>query len=105
MMGLSLHNTIAVIEGYIGRKTPFVRTPKFNINKARERWQVNQYIRHSLSWLTYAEGLLAVYFIGGIGLGIFLHEYRMFFLHLMLAVGFGMVFVYSLSHSAATRRS
>lgn len=105
MMGLSLHNTIAVIEGYMGRRTPFIRTPKFNVNKAGERWQANKYIGRSLSWLTYAEGLLAIYFIGGIASGIFLHDYRMIFLHFMLAVGFGMVFVYSLTHSVAVRRS
>ena len=28
-MGLSWHNSLAVVEGYIGKKTPFVRTPKF----------------------------------------------------------------------------
>jgi hypothetical protein len=27
-MGMSLHNALAVIEGYSGKKTPFIRTPK-----------------------------------------------------------------------------
>ena len=31
-MGFSLHNTIAVLEGHLGKKSEFVRTPKFNIN-------------------------------------------------------------------------
>ena len=30
-LGLSVHNAVAVFEGLIGKKTPFVRTPKFNI--------------------------------------------------------------------------
>ena len=30
-MGFSLHNTIAVLEGHFGKKSEFVRTPKFNI--------------------------------------------------------------------------
>jgi hypothetical protein len=38
-MGLSLHNSIAVLQGFWGKKTPFVRTPKFNIVGNRGNWQ------------------------------------------------------------------
>ena len=31
-MGFSLHNSIAVLEGHFGKRSDFVRTPKFNIN-------------------------------------------------------------------------
>ena len=31
-MGFSVHNSVAVIEGHLGKKSEFVRTPKFNIN-------------------------------------------------------------------------
>ena len=96
MMGLSLHNTIAVIEGYMGRKTPFVRTPKFNVKTAADSWAANKYISRRISWLTVVEGLLAFYFLGGLALAIYIHDYRMFFLHIMLMVGFGMVTIYSL---------
>jgi len=102
MMGLSLHNTIAVIEGYAGRKTPFVRTPKFNVKAAHDRWDANKYVSRQLSWLTLAEGLLMLYFFGGLVLAFYVHDFRMFFLHIMLMVGFGMVCVYSLIQ--ATRR-
>jgi len=103
MMGLSLHNTIAVIEGYIGRKTPFVRTPKFNVKLAGDRWDANKYVSRKISWLALAEGALAIYFLGGLVLAFYVQDFRMFFLHIMLMVGFGMVFVYSLVH--AGRRS
>ncbi|MGF7218424.1 cellulose synthase/poly-beta-1,6-N-acetylglucosamine synthase-like glycosyltransferase [Spirosoma lacussanchae] len=99
MMGLSLHNTIAVIEGYIGRKTPFVRTPKFNVKAATDSWAANKYVSRQLSWLTMAEGLLMLYFLGGLVLAFYVQDFRMFFLHIMLMVGFGMVFVYSLVHA------
>lgn len=99
MMGLSLHNTIAVVEGYIGRKTPFVRTPKFNVQKGSDNWQSNVYIVQSLPWLTVVEGVMMLYFLAGIGLGLYLHDYRMLFFHSMLVVGFGIVFGYSLWHS------
>ncbi|WP_375447509.1 cellulose synthase family protein [uncultured Fibrella sp.] len=99
MMGLSLHNAIAVIEGYIGRKTPFVRTPKFNVQKGSDSWRSNVYMASGFPWLTLLEGGMLLYFVGGIALGVYLHDYRMLFFHCMLAAGFGMVFVYSLLHT------
>ena len=99
MMGLSLHNTIAVIEGYAGRKTPFVRTPKFNVKTAGDNWATNKYISRRISWLTVAEGILALYFLGGLALAIYIQDFRMFFLHVMLMVGFGMVTIYSISQA------
>jgi hypothetical protein len=105
MMGLSLHNTIAVIEGYLGKKTPFVRTPKFNANKTGDQWGSNQYIGRQLTWLTLAEGLLTLYFVGGLVLAFYVSDFRMFFLHIMFMVGFGMVCLYSLTHSLTVRRT
>ncbi|WP_461076641.1 cellulose synthase family protein [Spirosoma flavus] len=103
MMGLSLHNTIAVIEGYIGRKTPFVRTPKFNVKATGDSWAANKYINRKPSWLTIAEGFLALYFLGGLALAFTIQDFRMFFLHIMLMVGFGMVAFYSLLQAGRQR--
>jgi len=105
MMGLSLHNTIAVIEGYMGKKTPFVRTPKFNANKTGDQWGTNKYIGRQITWLTAAEGILALYFVGGLVLAFYVSDFRMFFLHIMFMVGFGMVCLYSLTHSLTVRRT
>lgn len=100
MMGLSLHNTIAVVEGYIGRKTPFVRTPKFNVKAASDSWAANKYVSRKLNWLTLVEGTLTLYFLGGLALAFYVNDFQMFFLHIMLMVGFGMVFIYSLVHAS-----
>jgi cellulose synthase/poly-beta-1,6-N-acetylglucosamine synthase-like glycosyltransferase len=100
MMGLSLHNTIAVIEGYVGRKTPFVRTPKFNVKAATDSWAANKYVSRQISWLTIVEGLLSIYFLGGLALAVYIQDFRMFFLHIMLMIGFGMVAIYSLLQAA-----
>lgn len=99
MMGLSLHNAIAVIEGYLGRKTPFVRTPKFNVKNGTDSWNANKYVSRKLGWLAVAEGVLALYFLGGLALAVYINDFRMFALHVMLMVGFGMVFGYSLAHA------
>ncbi|MBT8179923.1 MAG: glycosyltransferase, partial [Eudoraea sp.] len=37
-LGFSLHNTVAVLEGYMGKRSEFVRTPKFNINSLTDSW-------------------------------------------------------------------
>jgi cellulose synthase/poly-beta-1,6-N-acetylglucosamine synthase-like glycosyltransferase len=94
-MGLSLHNAVAVVEGYLGRKTPFIRTPKFNINKTSDKWGSNVYIRTSFSPMIIAEGLMMLYFIYGIVTGIRLHDYGLLPFHIMLAAGYGLVFYFS----------
>ncbi|GAB3246807.1 glycosyltransferase family 2 protein [Larkinella harenae] len=107
MMGLSLHNTIAVIEGFAGRKTPFIRTPKFNVKASGDTWRTNKYLRIDLNsgtnWLTISEGALMLYFLFGIGLGFYFGHYNMLVFHCMLAMGFGLVFLYSLFHAHIKR--
>ena len=99
MLGLSLHNTIAVIEGYAGRKTPFVRTPKFNVTTAADSWDANKYVSRRINWLTVVEGFMTLYFMGALALAVSLNDFRLFALHIMLVVGFGMVFIYSLTQA------
>jgi cellulose synthase/poly-beta-1,6-N-acetylglucosamine synthase-like glycosyltransferase len=94
-MGLSLHNGLAVLEGLIGRKTPFIRTPKFNVTLKGDSWKHNSYIKTKINWLTLMEGILCLYFLFGIAAGITLHDGGLIFFHAMLALGFGSVFFYS----------
>lgn len=98
-MGLSLHNAIAVVEGYIGRKTPFVRTPKFNINLSGTSFKGNRYLSHKISPLTVVEVLLTLYFIGGIYLAWATKDFGLVPFHLMLILGFGFVSFYTIKHS------
>lgn len=94
-MGLSLHNAVAVMEGYLGFKTPFIRTPKFNITSKKDSWKGNVYMKRSVSFLTILEGLLSLYFLFGIGYGLAVADYGLILFHLMLSIGFGGVFLYS----------
>lgn len=98
-MGLSLHNAIAVIEGYIGKKTPFIRTPKFNSDSTMN-WKQNKYLVSAVNPLTILEGLLAIYFLSGIFFAFHYHDYGLLPLHLMLSFGFGSVCYYSFAHSS-----
>ena len=98
-MGLSLHNSIAVIEGYIGRKTPFVRTPKFAIADTKSSWTDKKYRALKANPITVVEALLSIYFIFAVGLGIYFLEFGLMPFHVMLAVGFGYVAWYSFKHT------
>lgn len=98
-MGLSLHNAIAVIEGYMGKKTPFIRTPKFNITANKDAWKGNQYLVSSVSFLTIFEFLFALYFGYGIYKAFSYNDFVMLPFHIMLFLGFGYVSFYSLFHS------
>ncbi len=94
-MGLALHNGVAVMEGLLGRKTAFIRTPKFNVSDLKESWKGNHYADTSFNWMTLLEGILCLYFISGIVAGFYLHDGGLMFFHFMLTLGFGAVFYYS----------
>ncbi len=98
-MGLSLHNGLAVLEGLVGRKTPFIRTPKFNVTNKQDSWLGNSYVRSRITVNILLEALLCIYFIFGIAAGIWLKDPGLIFFHVMLALGFGSVFFYSLKAS------
>ena len=101
-MGLALHNAVAVLEGYFGRKTSFMRTPKFNIRSSEQSWKGNRYLESRVSWITVVEALLALYFTGGLLLAFVTGDFGLFPFHLMLALGYAIVFYYSVSHSRRT---
>ena len=99
-MGFSLHNTIAVLEGHLGKKSEFVRTPKFNINNTKDSWRKNKYIRKKVSLKVIIEGILTLYFAYGMYsafvVGNLEGDFGLFPFHLMLFFGFGYVFYKSI---------
>ena len=100
-MGFSLHNTIAVLEGHLGKKSEFVRTPKFNISKFKDNLKKNKYIKKTVSVHVIFEGLLMLYFAFGMYSAFIVGDqggdFGLFPFHLMLFLGFGFVFFKSLS--------
>lgn len=95
-LGFSLHNLIAVLEGYSGKKSEFVRTPKFNISTLKDSWKGNKYINTKLSPNMILEFLLLLYFMFGLYSAVILGDYGLVPFHLMLCFGFGFVFYKSL---------
>ena len=100
-MGFSLHNSIAVIEGHVGKSSDFVRTPKFNISSIKDSWKGNKYLRKKLSFNVVIEGLLMLYFAFGMYSAFIVGDqggdFGLFPFHLMLFLGFGYVFFKSIS--------
>jgi cellulose synthase/poly-beta-1,6-N-acetylglucosamine synthase-like glycosyltransferase len=100
-MGFSLHNSIAVLEGHWGKKSEFVRTPKFNISTIKDSWKKNKYIKKTISIHVIFEGLLMSYFGFGMYSAFIVGDqggdFGLFPFHLMLFLGFGYVFIKSIT--------
>ncbi len=103
-MGFSLHNSIAVVEGHLGKRSDFIRTPKFNINTLTDSWKNNKYLKKNISINVIFEGLLMLYFAFGMYYAFVVGDqggdFGLFPFHLMLFLGFGFVFFKSLTTKA-----
>ncbi|WP_035715744.1 cellulose synthase family protein [Christiangramia echinicola] len=95
-MGFSVHNTLAVLEGHFGKRSEFIRTPKFNINSGKDSWKGNTYLTNRFSKNVIIEGLLFLYFGFAIWSAFKLNDFGLLIFHLMLFTGFGFVFFKSL---------
>ncbi len=96
-LGFSLHNTVAVLEGHMGKRSEFVRTPKFNINSLKDSWKGNKYLVKKISPNTILEFGLMLYFLFGMYSAIPLNDFGLFPFHFMLFLGFGFVFLKSVT--------
>lgn len=95
-MGLALSNSVAVIEGYLGIKSAFIRTPKFNVKKKNGEKIENKYDKKGISIITIGEGILFLVF-GFTAINRLLHgDLGMLPFHLMLSIGYATVFYYSI---------
>ncbi|SIS69956.1 cellulose synthase family protein [Belliella pelovolcani] len=93
-MGLSIHNAQAVWEGLTGKKSPFIRTPKYNLSES-ESWKKNSYHQLKVPMTTYLEGIMSVVFLFMVVMSIYFQTYEMLVFHAMLALGFTLVSIES----------
>ncbi|MBI5857565.1 MAG: glycosyltransferase [Sphingobacteriales bacterium] len=94
-LGFSLHNSLAVAEAYAGKKSEFIRTPKFNINKLTDSWKGNQYLNTKISINAILETLLLLYFGFGLYSAFIVNDFAMIPFHIMLFAGYGYVVINS----------
>ncbi len=98
-MGLSLYNSIAVMEGYLGIRSPFIRTPKFNIIGTQRSVTGNRYIRSRVPLIAVVEGSLAIYFGLALWFGWQHGLYPFVPYHALLMLGFAGITFYTVKHS------
>jgi len=99
VMGFSIHNSIAVLEGHFGKKSPFVRTPKYNIYADTKAVNTESYSSKKRSVYTYIEGGFALYFLFGLYSAFTVSnggDFGLFPFHLLLFIGFASISIFGL---------
>jgi hypothetical protein len=95
-VGMGLNNTQAVIEALVGKRSPFERTPKFNVTSGGAVARGRRY-RTRASWSVVGEFVLAGVCLVASVLAVTLKEYAALPFLLMWGGGYGMVIYYSIS--------
>lgn len=98
-MGLSLHNSRAVIQGYMGKKTPFIRTPKFNLMSKSDNWKHVKYTSRKIPGGALGEVFMTLYFGTGVLMSFYFHDFAVLPFLLMQVFGFGAVGFVSMRHA------
>ena len=80
------------MQGYLGIKSGFVRTPKFNAGTKEGEMLNSLYADSNINWLNFVEGLLILYFLFGLVQAISFKNYGTVPLLLLAVSGFSMVF-------------
>ncbi|HEY9517492.1 MAG TPA: glycosyltransferase [Gemmatimonadaceae bacterium] len=96
-IGLSVNNAQAALEGLFGKKSPFIRTPKYHITTRGESWKEKQY-RSPVRWTTVGELLLGMYTVAGLAYAIWMQEYGAIPFLVLFASGYLLIAVYSIRH-------
>jgi cellulose synthase/poly-beta-1,6-N-acetylglucosamine synthase-like glycosyltransferase len=81
-LAMSVQNAVAVMQGFAGLQSPFVRTPKFNNASGK-----NAYNQQKWSWITWLEISLLLYFLYGIGLSVYHNDYFLLFFFVLMCAG------------------
>lgn len=98
-LGMSLYMTIGIIEGYLGKKSEFVRTPKFNITGKKDSNVASNYQRIQITPLLLLEFLLFAYGVFQIVYHLQNNNIPMFLFASAFALGFGYNVFSTLYHS------
>jgi len=100
-MGLSFHNAIAALSGWCGIKTPFVRTPKFNLCSDNTHWKSKLYNESHARWSVAGEFFMFIYCAAAVVAAFCRQEFFMTPMHLLGILGYGTVLVLSIRHRAS----
>ncbi len=102
-IGLSLNNAKAVLEAIFKIKSPFNRTPKFNVKNKKDRWHVKKYMA-KMNFVIIFEILMAGYYAYIIDFSINRHNFASIPFLILFFTGFFMLFAISLYQTFLRRR-
>jgi cellulose synthase/poly-beta-1,6-N-acetylglucosamine synthase-like glycosyltransferase len=95
-MGMSYHNSIAVLKGIQGQKTAFIRTPKFSESKRENSYLKSQKIRQYIP-----ESLLFIYFLLAAITELYFKDFGFLVYHLLMLSGFGFILYCAFKENSA----
>jgi hypothetical protein len=96
-IGMSVNNAKAALEAWLGIKSGFIRTPKYDLTRRGQRWHQLKY-RSAFSATVYLELAMALYTTAGLGYAIVSHEYGATPFLVLFAAGYWLVAGYSIHH-------
>ncbi|MCB0476843.1 MAG: glycosyltransferase [Crocinitomicaceae bacterium] len=94
--GLTIHNTLAVLEGWMGIQSGFVRTPKFNIVEENEVWEENEYVKAEVGFIEILEFVFGIYFLIATYFDLVYGDVIMTIFHSAVALGFLIIWSFSI---------
>jgi len=97
-IGLSVYNAQAAIEGFLGKRTPFLRTPKYNLNTGQSQATRRKRYRSSFTNSTLFELALGVYTATAFLYALYVGEWGALPFLLLFATGYLLVGGYSVAH-------
>ena len=101
-VGMSFHNSIAVLQGYFGKRTPFIRTPKFNNeNNGQLAFERFGTAKISNSFIIYI--LLFLLFLTAAVYGIASKNFGFLLFHLTLTLGMALLLFFDFKESTSVR--
>lgn len=100
-MGISLHLMIGVVEGYVGKKSDFVRTPKFNISASTSDWKNKSYSNIQFTPILLLELLLLTYCVVSIVYTANVWNIPLLVYEVMFTLGLGANIIATLIHNRA----
>lgn len=103
-IGLSVYNAQAAIEGFLGKRTPFLRTPKYNLSAGQSQAVRRRRYRSAFTNSTTFELVLGVYTAAAFLYALYVGEWGALPFLLLFATGYLLVGGYSIAHLMNTSK-
>jgi cellulose synthase/poly-beta-1,6-N-acetylglucosamine synthase-like glycosyltransferase len=105
-MGLAVNNTKAVVEGFLSRKSEFVRTPKLRVESKKDTFLSNKYLKSMKpDSSTFVEMILAFYCLIGVAASLYFFELASLPFNLMFFFGFASISYLSWKQSYSVKKN